>query len=187
MLESEVIVGKVKNVEHFSSFVSSRPFPSILLQHSHCLGCASCGSTGAVILRVQPDINIRESLKMQNVEQDHAPKDANVITRGVDDLSDSDVQQVTGKNYDPAPDKRDMRRLGKRQELKVHNESMLADCILQLTYCSVVSASSPSLAMLSCWVSHGNSLWFSELSRCQMVALREQSGSPSLSAVGCVR
>ena len=65
-------------------------------------------------------INIRESLKMQSAGQDHDPKDANVTTRGVDDLSDSDVQQVTGKNYDPAPDKRDMRRLGKRQELKVH-------------------------------------------------------------------
>jgi len=32
---------------------------------------------------------------------------------------DSDVQQVAGKNYDPSHDKRDMKRLGKRQELKV--------------------------------------------------------------------
>ena len=46
------------------------------------------------------------------------PKEGPIETR-VDELSDSDVQQVSGKNYDPTPDKRDMRRLGKRQELKV--------------------------------------------------------------------
>jgi len=33
---------------------------------------------------------------------------------------DSDVAQVQGRNYDPAHDQRDMRRLGKAQELKVH-------------------------------------------------------------------
>ncbi|KAK1819315.1 hypothetical protein LTR12_006262 [Friedmanniomyces endolithicus] len=32
---------------------------------------------------------------------------------------DGDVAQVHGRNYDPAHDQRDMRRLGKRQELKV--------------------------------------------------------------------
>lgn len=38
----------------------------------------------------------------------------------VDDLEDdSDVQQVTANNYDPAYDQRDMKRRGKRQELKV--------------------------------------------------------------------
>ena len=35
------------------------------------------------------------------------------------EADDADVQQVAGRNYDPAFDKRDMRRLGKRQELKV--------------------------------------------------------------------
>ena len=56
---------------------------------------------------------------MQNVELADYPKEGNVSTRHVDELSDSDVQQVEGKNYDPSPDKRDMKRLGKRQELKV--------------------------------------------------------------------
>lgn len=32
--------------------------------------------------------------------------------------ADSDVQQVEGKGYDPTFDQRDMKRLGKRQELK---------------------------------------------------------------------
>jgi len=32
---------------------------------------------------------------------------------------DQDVQQVQRNNYDPSSDKRDMRRLGKKQELKV--------------------------------------------------------------------
>ncbi len=58
---------------------------------------------------------------MQNVELRDYPKDGEVSTAGIDDLSDSDLQQVEGKNYDPTPDKRDMRRLGKRQELKVRN------------------------------------------------------------------
>lgn len=60
---------------------------------------------------------------MQNVELRDYPKDGNVTTAGVDDLPDSDIQQVEGKNYDPTPDKRDMRRLGKRQELKVRNST----------------------------------------------------------------
>lgn len=55
---------------------------------------------------------------MQNVELQDYPKGGN-ISPAVDEVSDSDVQQVSGKNYDPTPDKRDMRRLGKRQELKV--------------------------------------------------------------------
>ncbi|KAK3714866.1 hypothetical protein LTR37_007601 [Vermiconidia calcicola] len=48
---------------------------------------------------------------MQNVELQEYPKHTNVSTGGVDELSDSDVQQLPGKNYDPAPDQRDMRRL----------------------------------------------------------------------------
>lgn len=32
---------------------------------------------------------------------------------------DAEVEQVEGRNYDPTKDKRDMKRLGKRQELKV--------------------------------------------------------------------
>ena len=55
---------------------------------------------------------------MQNVELQDYPKDGN-ISPTEDEISDSDFQQVSGKSYDPAPDKRDMRRLGKRQELKV--------------------------------------------------------------------
>lgn len=34
-------------------------------------------------------------------------------------LDDNDVEQVEGRDYDPKNDKRDMKRLGKRQELKV--------------------------------------------------------------------
>jgi amino acid permease len=33
-------------------------------------------------------------------------------------MSDDDAQRSSEKSYDPAPDQRDMRRLGKRQELK---------------------------------------------------------------------
>lgn len=40
-------------------------------------------------------------------------KEENVV------LDDTDVQQVEGRDYDPKNDKRDMKRLGKRQELKV--------------------------------------------------------------------
>ena len=58
---------------------------------------------------------------MQNIELDeyNNNKQTNASTRSLDELSDPDVQQVSGKKYDPAPDQRDMRRLGKRQELKV--------------------------------------------------------------------
>lgn len=35
-----------------------------------------------------------------------------------DSMSDTDPQHSSEKSYDPAPDRRDMRRLGKRQELK---------------------------------------------------------------------
>ena len=58
---------------------------------------------------------------MQNVPLDEYPKgEAAIQSRNMDDFEDdSDVQQVTGKNYDPTYDQRDMRRLGKRQELKV--------------------------------------------------------------------
>ena len=89
---------------------------------------------------------------MQNVELQNCPKDANVSTKGVDELSDSDVQQVSGKNYDPQPDQRDMRRLGKRQELKVRTTIALLDVILLLTARSAASASSPSSVTLLCWV-----------------------------------
>ena len=56
---------------------------------------------------------------MQNLELQDYPKDGN-INPAVEEISDSEVQQVSGRNYDPTPDKRDMRRLGKRQELKVN-------------------------------------------------------------------
>lgn len=56
---------------------------------------------------------------MQNVELRGYPQDGKFTSQGVDELSDSDLQQVSGKGYDPAPDQRDMKRLGKRQELKV--------------------------------------------------------------------
>ena len=56
----------------------------------------------------------------QNIElQQSDPRNGRFSNDGLDDPSDSDVQQVSGKSYDPAPDQRDMRRLGKRQELKV--------------------------------------------------------------------
>lgn len=83
---------------------------------------------------------------MQNVELQHYAKDTNVSTKDVHELSDSDVQQVTAKNYDPVPDQRDMRRLGKRQVLKVRTAGVQSDVVSQLMSCSDVSASSPSSA-----------------------------------------
>ncbi|KAK4635121.1 hypothetical protein CLAFUR4_02155 [Fulvia fulva] len=52
-------------------------------------------------------------MQMDGYGKDHA-----VDQRGLDEDHDSDVQQVQGRNYDPAYDQRDMRRLGKKQELK---------------------------------------------------------------------
>lgn len=51
------------------------------------------------------------------VELTECRKDGNVRPN-VDKTPDLDVQQVVGKNYDPASDQRDMRRLGRRQQLK---------------------------------------------------------------------
>lgn len=48
----------------------------------------------------------------------YGKEDSYVHTHNVP-IDDGDVQQVEGRNYDPAKDKRDMKRLGKRQELKV--------------------------------------------------------------------
>ncbi len=50
------------------------------------------------------DVSVKESVKDSIKEED---------------WSNSETQQVSGRDYDPIPDKRDMRRLGKRQELKV--------------------------------------------------------------------
>ncbi|KAK3055688.1 hypothetical protein LTR09_003609 [Extremus antarcticus] len=49
------------------------------------------------------DVSVKESVKDSIKEED---------------WSNSETQQVSGRDYDPIPDKRDMRRLGKRQELK---------------------------------------------------------------------
>lgn len=49
--------------------------------------------------------------------KDDPPKDDGVESN-VDDMSDTETQRISGKEYNPAPDQRDMRRLGKRQELK---------------------------------------------------------------------
>lgn len=56
---------------------------------------------------------------MASIEMDQYGKDAEVSTARVDGSDDSDLQQLPGKNYDPSSDVRDMRRLGKSQELKV--------------------------------------------------------------------
>lgn len=56
------------------------------------------------------------------MELGHHGKHVDTSARVVEELSDNDVhqvQQVQGKKYDPAPDMRDMHRLGKSQELKV--------------------------------------------------------------------
>ncbi|KAM3418236.1 hypothetical protein BST61_g4237 [Cercospora zeina] len=55
---------------------------------------------------------------MQNVRLDDMSKDSAFAQRDVDIDEDSDVQQVQARNYDPQNDQRDMRRLGKKQELK---------------------------------------------------------------------
>lgn len=49
---------------------------------------------------------------------EHLQKESYVDEQRIS-ADDADVQQVEGHNYDPARDKRDMKRLGKRQELKV--------------------------------------------------------------------
>lgn len=67
---------------------------------------------------------------MENIELDQYRKDANVSSHGVEDNSDSDVQQIPGKNYDPSSDKRDMRRLGKTQELKVRRNDWCLSCLV---------------------------------------------------------
>lgn len=57
---------------------------------------------------------------MQSLELEENRRDGSISTK--DDDSDTGTQQVSGssgRSYDPEPDKRDMRRLGKRQELKV--------------------------------------------------------------------
>ena len=83
-------------------------------------------------------------VKMQNVELNDYPKETNdVSTKDVD--GDSDLAQVPGKNYDPAPDQRDMRRLGKRQELKVCTYRLTAEIMADLP-----TASFPLL--LHCWL-----------------------------------
>lgn len=57
---------------------------------------------------------------MQSLELEENRRDGSISTK--DDDSDAGAQHVSGssgRSYDPEPDKRDMRRLGKRQELKV--------------------------------------------------------------------
>lgn len=51
----------------------------------------------------------------------HFRKDAEASASRAETSSDSDIQQVSGQKYDPASDVRDMRRLGKSQELKVQS------------------------------------------------------------------
>lgn len=48
-------------------------------------------------------------------------KDDDLPSIKEEDWFESETQQVSSKDYDPTPDKRDMRRLGKRQELKACN------------------------------------------------------------------
>ena len=50
---------------------------------------------------------------------DYPPKHDTDVNVRLASEDDSDVVQVEGKNYDAKHDQRDMRRLGKRQELKV--------------------------------------------------------------------
>lgn len=54
-------------------------------------------------------------------EAPYGKQESYVNAHGV--VDDSDVQQVEGRDYDPKHDKRDMKRLGKRQELKVSQVS----------------------------------------------------------------
>ncbi|KAK5173807.1 uncharacterized protein LTR77_002488 [Saxophila tyrrhenica] len=60
---------------------------------------------------------------MSDLEAYHKDDDASVkdsVGHSIkeEDFSDGETQQVSGKDYDTTPDKRDMRRLGKKQELK---------------------------------------------------------------------
>lgn len=110
---------------------------------------------------------------------DRFRKDAEVSAAGVEASSDSDVQQVPGKNYDPASDVRDMRRLGKSQELKVCPPPPDATASGTDGYSSADSASSPSWAMLLCSALPGSFPWSWGPFQSRMAGLLEQSGSPS--------
>lgn len=50
---------------------------------------------------------------------DQYHKNAQVTAERTEDSSGTEVQQLSGRTYDPSSDKQDMRRLGKSQELKV--------------------------------------------------------------------
>lgn len=73
-------------------------------------------------------------------------KEHNVQAMDISPNANSDVQQVAGKNYDPSQDQRDMKRLGKRQELRVSTHPKHC-CTALLTLGSVVFASSALQAM----------------------------------------
>lgn len=49
-------------------------------------------------------------------------KDDDLPSVKEEEYSDSETQQISSHDYDPTPDKRDMRRLGKRQELKASRQ-----------------------------------------------------------------
>lgn len=87
-------------------------------------------------------------------DPDYTKEDPNVNAQGVDE-ADSDVQQVAGRNYDPVRDQRDMKRLGKRQELKVrhlyHQPTARPSSSTDSSTNSAASASSVSSDMSSSW------------------------------------
>ena len=56
---------------------------------------------------------------MEDIEMDQYRKNAQVTAERTEDSPGAEEPQSFGRTYDPSADKRDMRRLGKSQELKV--------------------------------------------------------------------
>lgn len=57
---------------------------------------------------------------MQSLELEDNRRDSISTKDDASDIGVEDVYGSSGRSYDAAGDKRDMQRLGKRQELKVH-------------------------------------------------------------------
>ena len=99
--------------------------------------------------------------------------------------NDSDVAQAGSKTDEEKRDHRDMRRLGKAQELKVCSCMHRWECSLADFVPSAVSASSVLSAMLSCSVSPGNSPSSPRSSLWPTAALPERYGLFSSSLLAC--
>lgn len=56
---------------------------------------------------------------MDNIEKSSGNKGGAATNNGLQSMSDNDAPRLPAQDYDSSSDQRDMRRLGKTQELKV--------------------------------------------------------------------